>query len=225
MAAMPLATLAIGCSGPEDVPTQDDKPTNGIFIDDTKAMLPPGETLRALHTKGLKLTKLSEGWVPRLYNDAAGYCTIGFGHLIDKRRCNASDTKRYPDAMPEAAGTTLLLADMEKAQVAVQSLVPNHRTLLNDTQFASLCDFVFNVGANNFAGSTLLKVVKERRFDSVPAQLRRWVLSGGKEFKGLKTRREREIELFFDGMETPKAMPRPEEDLSPLDISRGPRGG
>jgi hypothetical protein len=48
-------------------------------------------------------------------------------------------------------------------------------------------------------------------------------VAGGKELAGLKARREREIDLFFDGLPKPKAPPltRGGEDLSPIDIRKG----
>jgi lysozyme len=92
---------------------------------------------------------------------------------------------------------------------------------LSDGQYAALCDFVFNVGGRNFRSSTLLKVVNAGDFPSVPFQLRRWVFAGGREFPGLKTRRENEIELFFDGLPIQRAAPPAEMDLEPIDIRTG----
>jgi lysozyme len=196
----------------------DEKFAPGILLEDDKALLPAGEVLRPLHPKGLRLTKASEGWVPKLYNDAAGYCTVGYGHLVYRNRCDGVNPKEFLGGIDEEAGTRLLLGDMERAQTALQLAVRNHPSLLNDLQFAALCDFIFNVGNTNFRESTLLRLIKAKQFDSVPAQLRRWTLAGGKVFEGLKKRREAEIELFFDGQPVPRAIPRADEDLSPLDI-------
>src|SRR5437879_3022403 len=65
------------------VPTVDHLPP-GELLSDAKEIPPQGVELRAVYPKGISLTKLSEGWVPHLYNDAADYCTIGYGHLIQK---------------------------------------------------------------------------------------------------------------------------------------------
>lgn len=205
-----------GCGS--SVSTYDDKLTPGILLEEDRAVLPAGEALRAIPEKALRLTKVSEGWVPKLYNDAAGFCTVGYGHLAYRSRCDGKTPKEFLGGISEEEGTRLLLVDMARAQVAVQLAIRNHEKLLNDTQFGALCDFVFNVGAGNFNTSTLLKVIKEKRFDSVPTQFRRWVLADGKPFKGLKQRREREIELFFDGLTEPKGVPRAEEETSSLDI-------
>ena len=86
--------------------------------------------------------------------------------------------------------------------------------------YASLCDFVYNTGAGNFAGSTLLIVLNRNEYDNVPSQLRRWVIAGGKPLDGLRVRREREIALFFEGLPTPKAAAE-ENPGSEIDIRVG----
>jgi GH24 family phage-related lysozyme (muramidase) len=107
---------------------------------------------------------------------------------------------------------------MEKAQRAVMTLVTVD---LTDGQYSALCDFAFNVGGGNLKTSTLLTVVNARQHDRVPAQFRRWVMAGGKEFAGLKARREREIELFFDGLPKPRGTPPVGENVTPIDIRKG----
>jgi len=209
----PMFPLLDGC-----VPSRPDKPTNVIFLEDERALLPQGEQLRPYHPKGLQLTKESEGWMDHLYNDAAGYCTVGYGHLCYKQRCDGRTPAEYVKGIAETTGTRLLQVDMQRAQVAVQLAIPRHMELLNGLQYAALCDFVFNVGGANFRTSTLLKVVLDRQFERVPAQLKRWVLAKGVKYDGLVTRREREIALFFEGQTFPKAVPRADEDLSDLDI-------
>ncbi len=193
--------------------------TPGIFLEPpTRAVLPAGVEPRPVSTKGIALTKRSEGFRGRLYNDAAGYCTIGYGHLLKKARCNGSEPRDYRDGITEPEGEELLRTDMRTPQIAVMELVSPE---LTDGQFAALCDFVFNVGRGNFSSSTLLKRLNAGRFDDVPFQLRRWAYAGGKRLAGLEKRREREIELFFDGIGIPRALPSPDEDLSPIDIRTG----
>ena len=54
----------------------------------------------------------------------------------------------------------------------------------------------------------------------MPFQLRRWVYANGKVLKGLQTRREREIDLFFDGIAAPKSIAAPTQ-AELLDLSTG----
>jgi GH24 family phage-related lysozyme (muramidase) len=197
----------------------------GVAAGDWEAVNPYGSQiapnqLRKVYSQGLQLTKSFEGFRGRLYNDAAGYCTIAYGHVVKLARCDGSEPHEFLNGVSEPRGGELLVKDMERAQRAVMTNVTMH---LTDGQYAALCDFTFNVGGGNLKSSTLLKVINAGQFDRVPSQFRRWTVVGGKELAGLKARREREIDLFFDGLPKPKAAPltRGGEDLSPIDIRKG----
>ncbi|HRD89596.1 MAG TPA: glycoside hydrolase family protein [Accumulibacter sp.] len=211
----PCDAQGVGESG--DLPS-DERLTPGILLEPEVDMpLPKGVMLRRVYGKGIRLTKLSEGFVPRLYNDAARYCSIAYGHLIKKAPCDGSEPAVFRRGVTEPQGEALLVEDMRRAQRAVMSLV---KTVLSDGQYAALCDFTYNVGVGNLQRSTLLKVVNADEHHRVPAQLRRWTKAGGREFRGLKIRREREIALYFEGMALPKALPG-EEELPAIDIRAG----
>jgi GH24 family phage-related lysozyme (muramidase) len=181
-------------------------------------LIPQGVKLRPIYIAGIKLTKQSEGWVPTLYNDAAKYCTIGYGHLVKRAPCNGTEPLEFLKGLTEPQGSDLLVRDLATSQYSVMRSVS---VSLTDGQFAALTDFTFNVGAENVRGSTLLRLVNSKELDRIPAQFRRWVLAGGKAWPGLKQRREREIELFFEGLPKPKGLPQPGEDLSPIDVRKG----
>lgn len=215
-----ILALAAGClSAAAAVPTVPTKLPAGIFLDpDSRATLPAGTPMRLVSEQGLRVTKESEGWRARLYNDVAGYCTIGYGHLIKKARCDGSESAEFRSGITEPRGSDLLRDDMAAAQVAVMLAVTVD---LTDPQYAALCDFVFNVGATNFRKSTLLKKINAKEFEQVPAQLRRWTVAGGKEVQGLANRREKEIRLFFQGQLVPRAAPAQGDSTAPVDIRKG----
>jgi len=211
-------SFLVGCEseGNNRFPTVD-RPTAGIFLEpEVRAVLPPGVELRPVHEKGLALTKRSEGFRERLYNDAAQYCTIAFGHLVKLAPCDGTESPEFLKGVSEKRGTELLVNDMGKAQTAVMTSVDVD---LTDGQYAALCDFVYNVGSGNFRRSTLRKVLKAGQFDQVPYQLLRWVKAGGRELPGLKVRREQEIALFFDGLPMARALPPGELEL--IDVRLG----
>ncbi len=215
-----IVGLAGGCEKAAEVeyPTVD-RMTAGIFLDvEERAVLPAGMELRPVYDKGIELTKVSEGFVGRLYNDAAQYCTIAYGHLVKLAPCDGTEPPKFLKGVTEDEGTELLVEDMGTAQAAIMTQVDVD---LTDGQFAALCDFVFNVGSGNFRRSTLLKVVNAGEFDGVPFQLRRWVKAGGRELPGLVTRRKREIDLFFDGLPVPRAAPPAGVELEPIDVRTG----
>jgi lysozyme len=199
-------------------PSIDRLPPGELLSSEGRSVLPQGMNLRPVYPPGVKATKQSEGWVPHLYNDAVRYCTIGYGHLIKKAPCDGTEPVEFQQGLTKPRGEQILVEDMASSQVTVMTSV---KVELTDGQFASLTDFVFNVGSANFRNSKLLQIVNTNQQDRVPAQFGRWVYAGGKPLAALKTRREREIKLFFDGLPTPKGIPQPGEDLSPIDILKG----
>jgi lysozyme len=209
--------VALLFSETTEFPTIDRQPS-GELIEEARDLPPQGFQLRPLYQKGIASTKLSEGWVPHLYNDAVKYCTIGYGHLIQKSPCITNEPPEFRNGITKPQGEKLLVGDLGSSQYAVMSDV---KVVLTNGQFAALADFVFNVGGGNFRNSTLLKIVNSSEFDRVPSQFRRWVMAGDKQLTSLERRREREIDLFFDGLARPKAVPIPGENLGPIDIRKG----
>ena len=222
--ALATVGLLVGCErAAQTAFPSEDRITAGIFLDpEERAVLPAGVEMRPVYEPGLRLTKVSEGFRSHLYNDAAGYCTIAYGHLVKRASCDGTEPVAFARGLSETRGTELLVGDMARAQVTVMTEVSVN---LTDGQYAALCDFVYNVGSGNFRRSTLRNVVNGRQHDQVHLQFQRWVSAGGRELPGLKTRREREIELFFEGIGIPRAAPPPDMDLTPIDIrvGEGPR--
>lgn len=220
-AALCTVLVLAACASPTTVSFPDlDKPVPGIFLDTTRAALPQGFVLRPVYDKGLTLTKVSEGFVPRLYNDPAGYCTIAYGHLIKKRRCDGSEPREFFPQVSEPRGTALLVEDMATAQYAVMTMVRDSASL-TDGQYAALVDFTFNVGTENLRRSTLLRLVNARKYDQLPREWSKWVLAGGKTYPGLVTRRARELDLFFEGLPHMRAAPPAAETEALIDIRVG----
>jgi lysozyme len=194
-------------------PSYDDALTPGILLEPKeKIALPSGVKPRKVNKKGLAMTKESEGFRSRLYLDAAKYCTIAYGHLIKKAKCDGSEPAEFLDGVTEPVGAKILSKDMERAEKAVQVFANKG---LSDGQFAALVDFTFNVGVGNLKASTLLKKVNARQFEKVPYEFRRWTKAGDKTWPGLVTRREREIGLFIEGTKIaiPKEAPLPSDEI------------
>lgn len=214
-----IGAIASGCATSPTPFAQEDNLTPGIFLDlGGKAALPEGVPLRPDTPEGLQLTEQSEKFVSRLYDDAARFCTIGYGHLVKFKPCDGTEPAAFLKGLTLADGADLLAKDMRNAQIAVQSDV---KVELTDNQFAALCDFVFNVGPSKFSKSRLLQVINQKQFDRVPAQMQRWDMAGGQVLPGLKTRRQREAELFFKGQLGQRGAPPQDEDLSEIDIRVG----
>jgi GH24 family phage-related lysozyme (muramidase) len=210
------ATLAASCA------TIGDAPMPGVWLEPPTrgGALPPGMEWRSMGPRGLELTKVSEAFRAKVYNDPVGFCTVGYGHLIKRVRCDGTEPPEFLPSISKGAATRLLQEDLRIAEYPVLTEVSGDIEL-TETQFDALVDFVFNVGSNNFRQSTLLKVINAGEFHHVPAQLRRWVNANGKKLRGLVTRREREIELFMEGVGLPRGEVTVDEDLPAIDIRSG----
>lgn len=136
-------------------------------------------------TAGFNLIGDSEGLRLKAYQCTAGVWTIGYGHT---KGVKPGDTCTVQQAI------NWLHEDVKEAERAVNS----KGLQLNQNQFDTLVDFVFNLGDSKFSNSTLLKKIKANANDSTIAdEFKKWVYSGGKVTPGLVTRREKEIELYF----------------------------
>ena len=139
-----------------------------------------------LSSAGLDLLKQSEGFRAHVYRDVAGFHTIGFGH-----RLTAEET--YPTGITPAEGETILGRDLAIAESAVERLV---KVPLTQGQFDALVDFVFNLGIERLASSTLLVYLNSGKYADASWQLLAWDHAGSKEIASLKARREAEFKLW-----------------------------
>lgn len=79
---------------------------------------------------------------------------------------------------------------------------------LNQNQFDALVSFTYNCGPGALQTSTMLSLLNEGKYETVPAQLARWCHAGGKKVNGLVRRRAAEGALFLDPM--PEDLPIPD---------------
>lgn len=128
--------------------------------------------------------KQVEGLRLHAYPDTGGVWTIGYGHT---RRVKQGD--RCTPAQAES----WLAQDIE---IAVRDVETYVHVPLNENQHAALVSFVYNVGADNFASSTLVRVLNQGEYSLVPIQLSQWVYVKHHFCKGLERRRELESELW-----------------------------
>ena len=146
------------------------------------------------------------------YDDIAGFCTIGHGHLIAKNNCKKiSDLLSdlgFSRGITENQSRELLIADLSIAQNIIESQMSERSiglTEITRPQYDSLVSFTFNVGGANFLSSTLLKELKFRQNvngnPGIVYEFSRWIHAGGKKSQGLANRREKEIKHFYTGFE------------------------
>jgi lysozyme len=120
------------------------------------------------------------------YKDAAGYSTIGFGHLI-------RPGEQIPEPLLGEAAERLLRQDPAPKAAAVNAYVS---VPLFQEQFDAVGSWTYNPGEGSLKSSTMLKKINATRHDEVPAQMKRWNKAEGQTLKGLERRREAEAAVY-----------------------------
>ena len=135
----------------------------------------------------VELTKECEGFVACPKPDPVGLPTVGYGH-----KCLPGE--HYAGSLTESDASMLLASDLDEAWDAVNELVIMP---INQNQVDALTDFVFNLGRERFAGSTLLKKINHGDFKGAADEFPKWNHAGGEVLPGLTVRRQKERELFL----------------------------
>ncbi len=140
--------------------------------------------------KGKAFIKSWEGEVLKVYLDAVGLPTAGVGHLL-----SPAEKKRLKVGTPISAAQSNEWFDRDVAEHAkpVDDLV---KVSLTQGQYDALVSLVFNIGAANFAKSTLLKRLNAGNYSAAHDAFDSWVFAGRKKLLGLIRRRNAEQILF-----------------------------
>ena len=136
----------------------------------------------------LHLTENFEGLRLTAYPDPATHgdpWTIGYGHTGAEVHQGMTITQEQAEEF--------LMQDVQKA---VQTVNLKVHTDLTQNEFDALVDFVFNCGAGNFAGSTLLKKINAGDMEGAALEFQKWDKAAGHVMAGLVRRKQAETDLF-----------------------------
>lgn len=161
--------------------------------------------MRQLSPSGVSLIKQREGERRNpatgnhvAYQDEAGLWTIGWGHLIK------AGEPYYPQGsvseIDDAEAESLVQQDTADAQQAVRDYVTAQIT---QSQFDALTSLAFNIGRDNFAGSSVVRLLNAGDVQGAANAFKLWnkitdrntgslVVSAG-----LVNRRAQEAQLFL----------------------------
>lgn len=135
--------------------------------------------------KGIEMIKGFEGLRLEAYDDGAGIQTIGYGHTKGVHKgqtCTEEQAEEW------------LKADLHDAENVVNAMGVE----LKQCQFDALVSFVYNLGGQNFATSTLRrKVIANPDNPTIRDEFGKWIYAGGRILPGLVTRREKEADMYF----------------------------
>lgn len=150
--------------------------------------------MRKVTQEGVDLIKHFEGFSAKPYLCAAGYPTIGYGHLMQGLNPSALKDGTLP-TLTRGEAEEILRKDLRSAEASVLRLT--HRPLA-DNQFNALVSFVFNLGGGAYQASTLRRKVNAGLDDEVPGQFLRWCYAGGRKLPGLLRRRQAEASMYAE---------------------------
>lgn len=132
-----------------------------------------------------------EGYSEKVYKDAAGEATIGFGHKLENSE--VYNYERIPITEPIAE--LLLCEDVKIAAAAVNRVIDYLD--IGQNRYDAMVAFAFNVGGHRLERSMLAKLVRRRLFFLAAQEFLRWDHVNGEVIEGLLKRREAERDLFM----------------------------
>jgi lysozyme len=156
----------------------------------------------SLEQRVIDMIKHHEGVRVKPYQCPALIWTVGVGHVIDQSHIRVKLEERKALPIPDGWNRTLsmgevdemLAKDLQSFESGVRRLCPNG---LTSGRFGALVSFAFNVGLGNLQNSTLRMKHNRGEYESAAEEFLKWNKAGGKELKGLTTRRKDERALYL----------------------------
>ncbi len=132
----------------------------------------PAGALR-ISDAGIRLIVGHEGKRNRLYNDPAGHCTIGIGHLVHRGRCDGRASEaRFADGLSDEQVYRLFRdEDVPRYEADVRRLV---RVPLNQCEFDALVSYDYNLGPGNVSKSACLARLNSGDYEAAAVELATW---------------------------------------------------
>lgn len=141
-----------------------------------------------INNKGLQLIKDFEGCRLKVYKDAVGFNTVGWGHLV-----LPEDNLQYNDIITQEKADKLLTKDLELFEKGVAKLL---KVQVTKNQFAAMVSLAFNIGLQAFAKSSVLRYFNTGYPVLAGQRILLFNKAGGKVLNGLTRRREAEKKLY-----------------------------
>lgn len=132
------------------------------------------------------------------YNDSEGYCTIGFGHLIEKRLCeNITLPSEYQGGITEDKAKEIFEADLIRFENGVRRDI---NVDLYQYEFDALVSLLFNCGEYFFAANkapALLRLINSEEYELAAHEFLDITNQGD---TGLVRRRSAENNMFLNNI-------------------------
>lgn len=126
----------------------------------------------------------SEGYSPVSYSPVKGDVqTIGFG---------TTENVKPGDKIDPVAAVNRALKDISKMESAIKNCV---KVPLHQWEYDAYASLTYNIGANNFCKSTLVKYLNASDYALACKEILRWDRFKGKQLNGLTKRRQAEYQI------------------------------
>ena len=142
------------------------------------------ENLMAIAESPLSFITKEEGSRNRAYKDSKGLWTIGVGHLI-----KADEQHLLTATLTDEQVKELLKSDLRWCSEAVEGAV---KVPLTQNQYDALYSLCFNIGADHFKESEVVRHINQNDFNGAANAFMHWVTPAV-----LEPRRKKEKALFL----------------------------
>nr|WP_276534326.1 lysozyme [Enterobacter hormaechei] len=142
---------------------------------------------------GKAFIKEWESFRSTAYNDSEGFCSIGYGHLIARARCeDISIPEEFRNGITNSKADELFESRLSNY---IKELKASVSTDLYQYEFDALISLLFNMGRMSKAPQLTLKL-NQANYEGAANEFLD-ITNGG--VSGLVTRRQKERDLFLTG--------------------------
>jgi len=161
---------------------------------------------KKMSQKGIDFLKGYESEVKKngkhvLYDDDLGFCTIGYGHLVNgKKSCKNIANKyknKYKNGLSDTKAKDLLKEDIESRERAVNKKV---KKPICQQEFDALLSLYYNIPMAFNKKYKLINKLNKGDYDGAKKEFASWRKGGGKVLSGLVKRRKAEMKMFECGI-------------------------
>ena len=139
-----------------------------------------------------------------LYNDDSGYCTIGYGHLVNGRNSchNISNiSQNFKNGLTDSQAEELLLKDIEKREQIINKII---KVPLFQQEFDALFSVYYNIPSSLSKNKTIMTKLNLLDYEGAKKGILLWnkaTYNGVfQTLNGLRKRREAEAKIFEKGI-------------------------
>ncbi|ENA9698530.1 peptidoglycan DD-metalloendopeptidase family protein [Salmonella enterica subsp. enterica] len=152
----------------------------------------------SLSSDGKEFIKGWESLCLKTYNDSEGYCTIGYGHLIERNKCeNINIPTDFKNGISEQKADELFNNDVPRFENGVRQAV---FVKLYQHEFDALVSLLFNCGDSFFRKGKAPNLIRKLNEEDYAGAANEFldITNGGQ--RGAVVRRNAEHNMFLNGV-------------------------